>query len=110
MKFNKHDFIGKQALQTVQEHGLRQKLVGFRLRDSSVAEGGQAIVLNGEPAGRVTSARFSPSAGKCVGLAWVPIELASQHTSFQIRINGELAKADIVNEAFYDPQGERVRA
>ena len=110
VKFNKDDFIGKQALQAVQERGLRQKLVGFRLRDSGVAEGGQAVVLNGKPAGRVASARFSPSAGLCVGLAWVPIELANQAGPFQIRINGELAQADIVNEAFYDPQGERVRA
>ena len=109
VKFNKDDFIGKQALQAVQERGLRQKLVGFTLRDSGVAEGGQAVVLNGKPAGRVASARFSPSAGKCVGLAWVPIELANQAGPFQIRINGELAQADIVNEAFYDPQGERVR-
>lgn len=110
VKFNKDDFIGKQALQAVQERGLRQKLVGFTLRDSGVAEGGQAVVLNGKPAGRVASARFSPSAGKCVGLAWVPIELVNHDGPFQIRINGELVQADIVNEAFYDPQGERVRA
>ena len=110
VKFNKDDFIGKQALQTIYERGLRQKLVGFRLRDSGVAEGGQVVVLNGKPAGRVASARFSPSAGVCIGLAWIPIELAGQDASFQIRINGELAEADIANEAFYDPQGERVRS
>ncbi len=110
VKFNKDDFIGKQALQAVQERGLRQKLVGFRLRDSGVAEGGQAVVLNGKPVGRVASARFSPSVGTCIGLAWVPIELASQDGPFQIRINGELTQADIVNETFYDPQGKRVRA
>ena len=110
VKFNKEDFIGKQALQTIQERGLRQKLVGFRLRDSAVAEAGQIVVLNGKPAGRVSSARISPSAGICVGLAWIPIALAGQDASFQIRINGELAEADIANEAFYDPRSERVRS
>ena len=109
VKFNKDDFIGKRGLQAVQERGLRQKLVGFALRDSGMAEGGQAVVLNGQPAGRVASAAFSPVAGKCVGLAWVPIEVASGNSPLQIRINGTLVQADIVDEAFYDPQGERLR-
>ena len=109
VKFNKDDFIGKRGLQAVQERGLRQKLVGFALRDSGMAEGGQAVVLNGQPAGRVASAAFSPVAGKCVGLAWVPIEVASGDSPLQIRINGTLVQADIVDEAFYDPQGERLR-
>ncbi len=110
VKFNKDDFIGKRGLQAVQERGQRQKLVGFALRDSGMAEGGQAVVMDGKPAGRVASAAFSPVAGKCVGLAWVPSEVASGVRPFQIRINGTLAQADIVDEAFYDPQGERLRA
>ena len=110
VKFNKDDFIGKRALQAVQGRGPRQKLVGFALRNSGMAEGGQAVVLNGKPAGRVASAKYSPTAGKCVGLAWVPIEVVSSDGPFQIRMNGSLAQADIIDEAFYDPQGERLRA
>ena len=110
VRFNKDDFIGKRGLQAIQERGRRHKLVGFALRDSGMAEGGQAVVVNGQPAGRVASAAFSPTAGKCVGLAWVPVEVASGTSPLQIRINGTLAQADIVDDAFYDPQGERLRS
>ena len=110
VKFNKKDFIGKNALLSVQERGLRQKLVGFTVRDSVVVEGGSAVALNGKPVGRVASARFSPAAGKCVGLAWVPIALATKGDPFHIRINGGLVEADIAEAAFYDPEGKRVRA
>ena len=110
VKFNKDDFIGKRGLQAVQERGARHKLVGFALRDSGMAEGGQAVVVSGQPAGRVASAAFSPTAGKCVGLAWVPVEVASGTSPLQIRINGTLAQADIIDDAFYDPQGERLRS
>ena len=110
VKFNKDDFIGKRGLQAIQERGRRHKLIGFALRDSSMAEGGQAVVVNGQPAGRVASAAFSPTAGKCVGLAWVPVEVASGTSPLQIRINGTVAQADIIDDAFYDPQGERLRS
>jgi sarcosine oxidase subunit alpha len=110
VKFNKDDFIGKRGLQAVQERGPRHKLVGFALRDFGMAEGGQAVVVNGQPAGRVASAAFSPTAGKCVGLAWVPVEVAGGTGPFQIRINGTDAQADVIDDAFYDPQGERLRS
>ncbi len=110
VKFNKDDFIGKRGLQAIQERGPRHKLVGFALHDSGMAEGGQAVVVNGQPAGRVASAAFSPTAGKCVGLAWVPVEVASGTSPLQIRINGTVAQADIIDDAFYDPQGERLRS
>ena len=110
VKFNKDDFIGKRGLQSIQERGPRHKLVGFALRDSGMAEGGQAVVVNGQPAGRVASAAFSPTAGKCVGLAWVPVEVAGGTGPFQIRINGTDAQADVIDDAFYDPQGERLRS
>ncbi len=110
VKFDKEDFIGKKALTSVQERGLRQKLVGFMMRDAIVAEDGSAVSANGKLVGRVASSRFSPSVGKCVGLAWVPIEMAADGTSLQIRVNGTMAIADIVGEPFYDPEGKRLRA
>lgn len=110
VKFDKDDFIGKRALQDIEARGMRQKLVGFRLRDATLAEGGQAVVVDGKPAGRVASAKLSPVLGTCVGLAWVPVEVARGATPLQIRIDGKLETADVVNDAFYDPAGERLRA
>jgi sarcosine oxidase subunit alpha len=110
VKFDKEDFIGKKALVSIQQRGRRQSLVGFVMRDTRVAEDGSAVVVSGKPVGRVASSRFSPSVGKGVGLAWVPIEMAADGTPLQIRVNGTLAVADIVSQPFYDPQGKRLRA
>lgn len=110
VKFDKADFVGKRALESVQQRGLRQKLVGFVMRDSTVVEGGSAVAINGKPVGRVASSRLSPYTGKCIGLAWVPMEIAANGTPLEIRVNGTMSVADIVNSPFYDPEGKRLRA
>jgi len=109
VKFDKEDFVGKQALRSLQQRGLRQKLAGFVLRDGATVESGSAITSNGKPVGRVTSSRLSPYLGKCIGLAWVPIELEANGAPLQIRVNGATAIADIVSSPFYDPEGKRLR-
>ena len=110
VKFDKADFVGKKALMSVQQRGLRQKLVGFVMRDTIVAEEGNAVVVDGKPVGRVASSRLSPSMGKCVGLAWVPVEIVADGTPLHIRVNGAVGVADIVSHPFYDPEGKRLRS
>ena len=109
VKFDKDDFIGKSALQEIRERGTRNALVGFKLRGTALAKGGHAVVVAGKPAGRVASTAFSPAAGRCIGLAWVPVAVARGETAMHIRIGGTLEPADVVREAFYDPAGERLR-
>ena len=70
-KLDKDDFIGKAATLQAQQRAPREQLVGFEMRDDVVPEDGTALVLDGRPVGRVTSARYSPVNGKAVGLAWV---------------------------------------
>jgi glycine cleavage system aminomethyltransferase T len=109
VKFDKADFVGKRALESVRQRGLRQKLVGFVMRDGTFAEGGSAVAINGKPVGRVASSRLSPYTGKCIGLAWVPMEIAANGIPLQIRVNGTMAVADVVDAPFYDPEGRRLR-
>ena len=45
VKWDKEDFVGKEALLSVQQRGLRQKLVGFVMRDTLVAEEGSAVAI-----------------------------------------------------------------
>jgi sarcosine oxidase subunit alpha len=107
VKFEKPDFIGKRALLGVQERGLRNKLVGFRMRDGVVPGEGCAVAVNGVPVGRVTSARFSPHVG--IGMAWVPIGMGIAGTEIPIRVEGRTVIGEVVERAFYDPEGKRLR-
>jgi sarcosine oxidase subunit alpha len=110
VKFDKDDFVGKWALEHVAERGDRERLVGFEIANGVVPlEGGQ-IVVDGRPAGRVTSARRSAKLGTSIGLAWVPPELAEEDARFEIRVDGRLEPARVRLRPFFDPDGERLRA
>lgn len=108
-KLDKDDFIGKAAIVRAQARGMRDKLVGFVMQDALIPEDGSAIMLDGKPVGRVTSARFSPVRGTAVGLAWVPVEAAADGHQIQVHINGQAARAQVVLEQFYDAQGKRLK-
>ena len=107
VKFDKDEFVGKWALEHVQERGLRDRLVGFEMRDGDVPAEGTAIVMDGRLAGRVTSARFSESVGHTIGLAWVPESLAVEDA--EISMPGS-RRANVRLRPFFDPEGERLRS
>jgi 4-methylaminobutanoate oxidase (formaldehyde-forming) len=65
-------FIGRDALLVARERPLRKRLLSFVFSDPSVyAWGGEAIVIDGEPVGELSSVGWSPKAGACVGLGYV---------------------------------------
>jgi glycine cleavage system aminomethyltransferase T len=87
-----------------------ERLVGFTAAPEDVAEEGAAIVVDGAPAGRVTSCRVSAVLGKVVGFAWVPSRLAADGAEIGISSNGRVLRATVTTAPFYDPDGERQRA
>ena len=71
VKLDKEDFVGKSLLAQAAKNQTREKLVGFILNEAGLPKDGAAIVMNGRPAGRVTSSRFSPIQNGAIGLAFV---------------------------------------
>ncbi len=110
VKFDKDDFVGKWALEHVRERGPRERLVGFEMANGTVPPEGGQIVVDGLPAGRVTSARWSDAVGKAIGLAWVPPALADEDSRIEIRVDGRLEPALVRLRPFFDPDDERLRA
>jgi sarcosine oxidase subunit alpha len=108
-KLDKADFIGKNALAGLEHQPVRQMLVGFIMQDDVLPPDGAAVLIAGNLAGRVTSARHSPFIGKPVGLAWVPAEAAKQDAMIDVRIDGRPAAARVTLQPFYDPDGVRLR-
>jgi len=108
---DKPDFIGRDALRAAQTRPLAERLVGFEMADSATPPGeGAAIVADGRPVGRVTSAKRSGWLGRVIGLAWVPTALARHGATVEVRMNGATAPARVVLQPFYDPDGARVRS
>jgi aminomethyltransferase len=95
------EFIGRDALREQKEAGLTRKLVGFEMIDRGIARHGYHVVRGGKPAGVVTSGTQTPYLKKAIGMAYVPIDLATPGTEIDIDVRGRLAKARVVPLPFY---------
>ena len=101
VKLDKGEFIGREVLVKQKEEGLKRRLVGFRLTDKGIARHGYPVLVNGEKAGEVTSGTMSPSTKESVGLAYVPVAVAKEGSTFEIEIRGRPTAAVVVKPPFY---------
>ncbi len=102
VKFDKGDFIGRDALLQAKEAGLPRKLVGFRTFEKrDIARDGMPVVKDGQQAGFVTSGAPSPTLGQNLGLAYVPAEDAKVGNRIQVEIRGRAVEAEIIPTPFY---------
>ncbi|MGA8149949.1 MAG: 2Fe-2S iron-sulfur cluster-binding protein [Terriglobales bacterium] len=109
VKLEKPDFVGKAVLSRAANNLLRERLIGFVLRGPGLPEDGAAVVVDGQPAGRVTSSRHSPAQQTAVGLAWVRVAQAQEGATIDVRVDGKLVQARVTMQPFYDPEGGRLR-
>jgi len=109
-KLDKDDFVGKFAVEHFAEREEREKLVGFTMEEDVVPAEGAQVVIEGRPAGRVTSARRSEAVGSVIGLAWLPPDRAEDGTRFEIGVDRRRLGARVTHGAFFDPSGERMRS
>lgn len=111
VRFDKPRFLGREPLIRLKERKPRSRLVGFEMEEPRlIPDEGCQVVENGRPVGRVTSARYSPTLERSIGLAWVPVHAAQIGNRFLIRWNETDRGAIIQRLPFYDPAGRRVRS
>ena len=97
VKFEKKEFIGREALLTQQ---INRKLVGFEVQEKRIARHGNEVLVDGEKAGFVTSGSFSPTIKKSIGFCFVPIRVLPNQL-IEINISGKLYKAKVSSTRFY---------
>jgi sarcosine oxidase subunit alpha len=111
VRFDKPLFHGREPLLRLRQRGPRARLVGFHVPDGeAMPEEGCQIVDGHTPVGRVTSVRRSPTLGRIIGLAWVPLERAQPGERFFVRHNGRDLPAVVAALPFYDPDGKRLKS
>jgi aminomethyltransferase len=101
IKWNKGDFIGREALERQKTKGLSQKLYGFRVDEGGVARAGATIWYNGANVGTVASGTFGPSLGYAIGTAFLPAEIPLESASLIIRQGSREFKAQTTKMPFY---------
>ncbi len=105
VRFEKGDFIGRDAILKVKLEGPKKKLVGFEMVDRGVPRHGYEIAdADGNVIGEVTTGMFAPTVGKFLGMGYVPAAYAKRGTEFYILIRGKARKAKVVKRPFYKPR------
>jgi aminomethyltransferase len=100
-KLNKGDFTGRERLAAQKAEGIKQKLVGFEVTERGIARDGYPVLIDGAPQGRVTSGSPAPFLKKNIGLAYVPVEHATEGREIHIEVRGRPVAARIVPVPFY---------
>jgi len=104
-KMEKGDFVGRAALEKVRAAGLKRTLVGIEMIDRGIARDEYCCCDGkGEAIGIVTSGSPSPTLGKNIALAYVPLAFSAVGTILYVEIRGQKCKAHVVPTPFYKRQ------
>jgi aminomethyltransferase len=98
----KGDFVGRDALAKQKEDGLKRKLAGFFVEGRGIARHGYPLKVegSGEP-GVVTSGTQTPTVGRALGLAYVPLAATAPGTRLLVDVRGKDLPAVVVPTPFY---------
>lgn len=72
VSWTKGPFRGRQALAAEKDRGVSRRLRGLAVAGRRPPRSGQAVLVDGKPAGEVTSGNFSPTLERGIALALLP--------------------------------------
>ncbi len=102
VKFDKGNFIGRDALLKQKEGGVPRKLVGFFLNEAGIARQGDLVSLaDGKQVGVVTSGTKTPTVNKALGMALVDTAHTALETKLSFVVRGRAIAGHIVQLPFY---------
>ena len=101
VKFDKGDFIGKEAMLRQKAKGVDRKLAGFEMIDRGIPRHGYPVLKGNEIIGKVTSGSFSPTTNKNIGLCLIKSQYAKVGNELQIQIRDNNYNAGVVKTPFY---------
>lgn len=135
IRFDKRQFIGREALLQIQDMGLDERWTGLELDSKVPAKTGERIFsiadissvrekmftgseagdefdieTAGELVGEVTSSAVGHSLEKTLALGFVRVTHTYPGAQLLVEVNGRPALAKVVNTPFFDPGGVRLRA
>ncbi len=93
------DFIGRSALSAYRERGAIWRRAGLVMDGPGIPRGGQLVHFSNGGQGVVTSGGFSPTLGKGIALARIPVGCAGVETA-EIEIRGRRVAAHRIRPPF----------
>jgi aminomethyltransferase len=104
-KFDKGDFVGKEALLKIKSNGTKRKLTGFKIVDESMARRaiprhGFPITLNGKEIGEVTSGTLSPTLKISIAMGYIDREYAEEGREVTIAVRNQKVPFTVTKPPF----------
>jgi dimethylglycine dehydrogenase len=111
VRFDKGDFVGRDALLRQREEGMRRRLACLVV-DSPGADphGYEPVRADGHPIGYVSSGGYGHVVERAIALAYLPVEHAEPGTRLTVDVLGEPRPAEVVREPLFDPENTRLLA
>lgn len=135
IRFDKREFVGREALLRAQDMGLDQRWTGLVLESDIPANNGDPVYsiadistvkqkmfsgseagasfdleTAGQPIGMVTSSAKGHSVGKMLALAYLDVTHSWPGARVLVNVSGRGVLATVTTTPFFDPQGVRIRA
>ena len=108
VKLDNTDFIGRDAVLAYAPP--REKTITLTVDAGDCAIwGDEAIFLDGEAVGYVTSGGFGPVSEKHIALGYVDYDAWQPGGKYQVEILGQHKAAELQTEVLYDPSGSKMR-
>ncbi len=101
VKLDKGEFVGRAALQAVQQAGPARKLIGLQMVDDAIPRAGYEVRAGGAAVGGVTSGTQSPTFGTRIAMALVAADRAGIGNEFEVVVRDRPQRAEQVKLPFY---------
>jgi aminomethyltransferase len=98
--WDKGDFRGRAPLEAERERGVTRRLRGLEVEGRRPPRAEQAVLVDGEPVGVVTSGNFSPTLERGIALAFLPPEV-EPGARVTVDVRGSAVPAAVVKTPFY---------
>ena len=101
VKLDKGDFIGREALLKVKQHGPRRRLVGLSMKPGDIPRHGAVVAKDGMKIGAVTSGTHSFFLGHPIALALLDGPSFPVGDTLAVDVRGREAPAEVAKLPFY---------
>lgn len=102
VKFDKDDFIGKEALIAIRDDGRKRKIVGLELEGKRIPRHGYEVQKDGERIGVITTGYRPPTVGKSIANALVDVDSVQLGDEVEVIIHKKPNKAKVITRKYLD--------
>jgi len=107
VKFNKENFIGKDALLKIQQEGIKRKLVGLSVPQGGIPRHGMEVRHNNKKIGYITSGNYCPTLKKVYAMAILDLPFTQIGNKVKILIRDREVETEVVEIPFLAPFNKR---